>query len=102
MKMMNLAITILCALCLAGTSVLTSEAATTFNGSTIVGVDQARRTITFKTREGETVTLEVADPNVLKEKKVTKGEQVSIEIDLNDRITKVLQHFEPPREYFVP
>ena len=74
-----------CLLCLAGATALTSNAATSFNGSTIVSIDQAQRTITFQTREGENWTLPVADPEILKEVRV------SIEIDPNDKITKILK-----------
>lgn len=81
----------LCLLCLVGATVLNSEAATTFIGSTIVGIDQAQRTITFQTREGQSWTLQVADPNILKTEQVSKGDQVSIEIDLSDRITKIIK-----------
>ena len=71
--------------------VATSDAATTFGGSKIVGVDQSQRTITFKTKEGQTWTLPVADPNVLNQQSIAKGDDVTIEIDLNDRITKVVK-----------
>ena len=80
-----------CLLCLAGATALTSNAATSFNGSTIVSIDQAQRTITFQTREGENWTLPVADPEILKEVRVSKGDQVSIEIDPNDKITKIFK-----------
>ena len=102
MKTSRFAITMICAFCLVSTTVVSGEAATTLNGSTIIGVDQAKRTITFKTKAGETWTLPVADPNILKAEQVTTGKRVSIEIDLSDRITKVIQHFEPPQEYFKP
>jgi hypothetical protein len=85
------AIMIVCALCLVGTTILTSEAATTFIGSTILGIDQTQRTITFQTREGQSWTLPVADPNILKKEQITNGEQVSIEIDLDERITKIIK-----------
>ncbi|BCA52970.1 exported protein of unknown function [Nitrospira sp. KM1] len=65
-----------------------STADTTFNASTIVGVDQSERTITFKTREGTTWTLPVSDPKIL-QIQVARGDQVSIEIDLSDRIIKM-------------
>jgi hypothetical protein len=84
-------------LCFIGGSVLNAEGATTFNRSTVVGVDQAERTITFRTRDGQTWTLPVADPDILQRELVAKGDQVSIEIDLNDRITKVLKLSEEHR-----
>lgn len=91
--MMTSRITIItvCLLCLVGATALTSNAATSFNGSTIVNVDQAQRTITFQTREGENWTLPVADPEILKEVRVSKGDQVSIEIDPNDKITRIFK-----------
>jgi hypothetical protein len=95
--MMTSRITIMtvCLLCLVGATALTSNAATSFNGSTIVSIDQAQRTITFQTREGENWTLPVADPDILKEVRISKGDQVSIEIDPNDKITKILKASEP-------
>jgi hypothetical protein len=72
-----------------GATVLTSEAATNFNGSTVVGIDQ--RSVTFQTREGQTWTLTVADPSMLKDEQIAKGDQVSIEIDMDDRITKIIK-----------
>ena len=54
-----------------------------------MGIDHEKRTITFQTRDGQTWTLPVADPNMLKKELVAKGDQVSIEIDLSERITKI-------------
>lgn len=71
--------------------VATSDAATVFGGSKIMGVDQAQRTITFKTKEGQTWTLPLADPNVLNHQQIANGDDVTIELDLNDRITKVVK-----------
>ena len=75
--------------------VATSDAATVFGGSKIVGIDQSQRTITFKTKEGQTWTLPVADPNVL-DHQIAKGDDVTIELDLNDRITKVVKMSDVP------
>lgn len=79
----------LCLCFVVGATVVTSEAATNFNGSTVIGIDQ--RSITFKTREGQTWTLTLADPSVLKNEQIAKGDQVSIEIDMDDRITKIVK-----------
>ena len=92
----------ICLLCLVGATVPSSEAATTFNRSTIVSIDQAQQTITFHTREGQTWTLPVADPSILKKQQLSKGSQASIEIDLNDRITKVLNLSEKSRSDETP
>lgn len=91
MNISRIIIMSICLLCLVGVAVPGSEAATTFNRSTIVDIDQAHQTITFYTREGQTWTLPVADPNILKKEQFSKGTQVSIEIDLSDRITKILK-----------
>lgn len=69
----------------------TSDAATIFGGSRIIAIDQGQQTITFKTKEGQTWTLPVTDPNLLKRESNSKDEQVTIEIDLNDRITNVVK-----------
>ena len=90
-------IAIIMVLCLVGMSVIPSEATTTFVGSTIIGIDQGQRTLTFRTVEGQSWTLPVADPNILKEKQLSKGDQVTIELDMSDRISKVIKLAERPR-----
>ena len=77
-----------CVLAIAATSIA-AEAATTFNGSTILSFDNAQRTITFQTMEGQVWTLPVSDPNLMKQETFSKGDRVGIEIDLNDRIIKI-------------
>jgi hypothetical protein len=74
-----------------------SEAATTFNGSTIVGIDEGHRTVTFRARDGKQWTLPVKDPTLLKKEQVAAGDQVSIEIDLNDTIIKILKNPDQPQ-----
>ena len=93
MKKTRIAIATICLLWAAVAIVLTSEAATTFAGA-IVGIDQAQRTITFQTMDGQTWTLPVADSNVLKQEQIAKGDRVRIEVDLSgsdlsERITKI-------------
>jgi hypothetical protein len=78
-------------LILLGATVTTSDAATTFGGSRILAIDQGEKTITFRTKEGQTWTLAVADPKLLEKQQVAKDEQVTIEIDLNDRIIDVVK-----------
>ena len=85
-------------------SEIVSEAATTFAGS-IIGIDQAQRTITFQTVTGQTWTISVADSNILKHQ-IAKGDRVMIDVEVNDsdlsqRITKITkiprgELFEPP------
>ena len=72
-------------------TIVTSDAATVFGGSRIIAIDQDQRTITFKTKEGETWTLPVADPNLLNQPSPVKEDQVTVEINLNDQITNVIR-----------
>jgi len=95
MQPFKIAIMASCLFCMIGGAVLISEAATTFTGSTVVSLDQAKRTVTFQTKEGDTWTLPVSDPNLLNKDQVAKGDRVSIEIDLNDRISKITKLSQP-------
>jgi hypothetical protein len=98
MKHDTLAIMAVCLLSLPGGWVVSSDAATSFNGngSTIVRIDEGQRTITFRTREGESWTLPVVDPELVKKQGISTGDQVSIEIDLNDQITRILKPSDQP------
>lgn len=91
MKAYNVALIAACQFLMIWGNVLICDAATNFNGSTIVGIDQTERTITFRTRAGDNWTLPVNDPDLLKKERISPGDRVSIEIDLNDRITKILK-----------
>ena len=82
-----------CLLFCGSAAITTSHAATVFGGSRIVAIDKDQRTITFKTKEGQTWTLPVTDPKLLNG---TKDDQVTIEIDLNDRITNVVKASDAP------
>ena len=75
----------------AGAMVTTSDATTTFGGSSILGVDEGQKTITFKTKEGQTWTLPVADSKLLSQAQAGKDDQVTIELDLNDHIIDVVK-----------
>ena len=89
MQPLKIAIMAMCLFCMISGVVLISEAETTFTGSTVIGLDQVKRTVTFQTKEGDTWTLPVSDPNLLHKDQVAKGDRVSIEIDPNDRISKI-------------
>jgi hypothetical protein len=96
---MNMRMTLILTLCLLFSviaTVTTSDATTIFGGSRIIAIDQDQRTITFKTKEGQTWTLPVTDPDLLNQPPVTNGDQVTIEIDLNDRISKVVKLSDVP------
>lgn len=87
-----------CLFCLVEATVSTGEAATSFNGSTIIGIDQKERTVTFRTKEGDKWTLPVDDPEFLQKQKISAGDQVSIEIDPNDKITKIFKPTSEPSQ----
>ncbi|HKO30612.1 MAG TPA: hypothetical protein VJU54_05710 [Nitrospiraceae bacterium] len=74
---------------------LTSEAATTYTGA-IVGIDQAQRTLTFQTIDGQTWALALSDSRILKQEQVAKGDRVRIEIDTSGKIIKITKLFEAP------
>ncbi len=76
---------------LAWTASYSLARATTFVGATIEMVDPSRQTLTFKTRDGQSRTLPVADPRLLGEKQLAKGDYVSLEVDLNERISHVVK-----------
>jgi len=72
-------------------TVTTSDATTTFGGSSILGVDEGQKTITFKTKDGQTWTLPVVDSKLLSQAQVGKDDQVTIELNLNDQIIDVVK-----------
>ena len=90
MNIRSILILTLCLLFSVSATVTTSDADTIFGGSRILAIDQGQRTITFKTKEGQTWTLPVIDANLLNQQLVAKDQQVTIEIDLNDRISNVV------------
>ena len=96
MKMRMMLILTFGLLFLVSATVTTSDAATIFGGSRIVTIDKDQRTITFKTKEGETWTLPVNDPALLERQTLAKNDQVTVEIDLNDRISNVIKLSEVP------
>jgi len=101
MKSARIAIVTICLLWMAVAPVLTSEAATTLAGA-IVGVDHTQRAVTFQTGDGQIWTLSVADSNILKKEQIVKGDQVIIEIDVRDRITKIVKISGQPLKHSLP
>ncbi len=98
MKNTMIAVATICLLWTA--AVHTSEAATVIAGA-IIGIDQTQRTITYQTEDGRTWTLPVADSNILKQERIAKGDQVRVEVELNDsdmtkRITKITKISDQP------
>jgi len=71
------------------TVALAANPAKTYTGTTIENVDTSKQTVSIKTKTGESWTLKVTDPEMLKKYNLKKGDQVSIEVDTNNNITKI-------------
>jgi len=63
--------------------------ARTYTGTTVENVDDSKQTVSIKTKEGQSWTLHVADPELLKKHNVQKGDRVSVEVDTNNNIIKI-------------
>jgi hypothetical protein len=96
MKIRIILIFTVCLLGSSGTTITTGHAATIFGGSSILAIDQDQRTVTFRTKDGQTWTLPVNDPELLNPQRIAKDDQVTIELDLNDRISNVVKLTDVP------
>jgi hypothetical protein len=63
--------------------------ATTFTGTTVENVDTAKQTLSIKTKDGQSWTLQVADPELLKKQNLKKGDQVSVEVDSDNKVIQI-------------
>ena len=70
-----------------------SLAASTFIGTTVLDVGPDGRAVTVRTNKGESLSLVVADPAMMKG--VEKGDQVSLELGPDDRVNKIVKVGEP-------
>lgn len=82
-------------LAFAGAPVLPAEATTTFVRSTVERIDLSKQTITFQARDGQTWTLRVENPDLLKKDSLAKGDQVTIEVNPNDEVKTILKLSQP-------
>lgn len=64
-------------------------ASTTYIGSTIEEIDLAGMKIIIKTDQGESLSLSVANAEVMKG--LTKGDRVSLELDVQGRVRKIVK-----------
>jgi hypothetical protein len=67
----------------------TLVASTTFIGSTIEAIDLAGLKVSIKTDQGESLSLPVANAEVMKG--LTKGDRVSLELDVQGRVMKIVK-----------
>jgi hypothetical protein len=63
--------------------------ATTLTGSTVESVDAAKQTISIKTKDGQSYTLHVQDPELLKKYNLKTGDQISLQVDTNNNIIQI-------------
>ena len=68
---------------------LESQASLTYTRVKIEAVDQASRSLTFKTAEGEVWTLAALSADMLNG--LHKGDTCSLEIDFDNRVTKIVK-----------
>ncbi len=76
-------------------AVMAANPAKTYTGTTVENVDTAKQEISIKTKNGESWTLKVTDPEMIKKQNVKKGDQVSVEVDTNNNIIKIAKAGEP-------
>ena len=69
-----------------------SQASLAYTRVRIEAVDAAAPSLTFKTAEGDVWTLQAVSADLLQG--LQKGDTCSVEIDLQDRVTKVVK-FDP-------
>ena len=93
--MSKLVLAIVATLAFAGAAVLPAEATTTFVRSTVERIDLSKQTITFQARDGQTWTLRVENPDLLKKDSLAKGDQVTIEVNPNDEVKTILKLSQP-------
>lgn len=76
-------------------------AATTVTGSTVESIDSTGLSITVQTPgDGDKLSMPVVSPEVMKG--VTVGEHVSLELDVEGRVVKIIKHAPAPKEEEVP
>jgi hypothetical protein len=68
---------------------LAASPATTLTGSTVESVDEAKQTISIKTKDGQSYTLKVQDPELLKKYNLKKGDQISLQVDTNNNVIQI-------------
>jgi hypothetical protein len=69
--------------------VFAAAPATTLTGASVEGVDAAKQTVSVKTKDGQSYTLHVQDPELLKKHNLKKGDQISVQVDTNNNIIQI-------------
>jgi hypothetical protein len=68
---------------------LAATPATTMTGATVENVDAGKQTVSVKTKDGQSYTLRVQDPELLKKYDLKKGDQISMQVDTNNNIIEI-------------
>jgi hypothetical protein len=63
--------------------------ATTLTGATVESVDAAKQTVGVKTKDGQSFTLHVQDPELLKKYNLKKGDRISVQVDTNNNVIQI-------------
>ena len=69
--------------------VFAATPATTLTGATVESVDAAKQTVSVKTKDGQSYTLHVQDPELLKKYNLKKGDQISMQVDTNNNVIQI-------------
>jgi hypothetical protein len=71
--------------------VFAATPATTLTGATVESVDAVKQTLSVKTKDGQSYTLHVQDPELLKKSNLKKGDQISIQVDTNNNVIQIVK-----------
>jgi hypothetical protein len=69
--------------------VFAATPATTLTGASVESVDAAKQTVSIKTKDGQSYTLHVQDPELLKKYNVKKGDQITVQVDTNNNVIQI-------------
>lgn len=69
--------------------VFAASPGTTLTGATVESVDAAKQTVSVKTKDGQSYTLHVQDPELLKKYNLKKGDQISVQVDTNNNVIQI-------------
>jgi hypothetical protein len=69
--------------------VFAATPATTLTGATVESVDADKQTVSVKTKDGQSYTLHVQDPELLKKYNLKKGDQISMQVDTNNNVIQI-------------
>jgi hypothetical protein len=72
--------------------VFAATPATTLTGTTVESVDEAKQTVSIKTKDGQSYALHVKDAELLKKYNLKKGDQISVQVDTDNNVIQIAKH----------